>query len=83
MYVVHNGRDEKCVQCFFGRPEGKNLCGRQRHKSENNINVEFRKIGLEGVDWSHLTLGRNKWRVFVNMVVDRRVSQKAGNFLTN
>jgi hypothetical protein len=24
---------------------------------------------LEGVDWMHLTLARDQWRAFVNMVV--------------
>jgi len=44
--------------------------------------VDLRKIGWEAVDWIHLAQNRKHWRVFINTVMNFRVPQKAGNFLT-
>jgi hypothetical protein len=35
---------------LIGNPEGRRLQGRSRHRCERNIKVDFREIGLEGVD---------------------------------
>jgi hypothetical protein len=37
-----------------GKPEGKRPLGRARLRWENNIKMDFREIGWEGVDWIHL-----------------------------
>jgi hypothetical protein len=39
------------------------------HRWEDNIRMDFREIGLEGVDWMHLTQDRHKWRALVKTVM--------------
>jgi hypothetical protein len=39
------GRDEKCLQYFVVKPEGKKPFGRPRHRWENNIRMCRRKRG--------------------------------------
>jgi hypothetical protein len=36
---------------FIGRPEGKSRLGSPRHRWEENVEIDLREIGLEGVDW--------------------------------
>jgi hypothetical protein len=40
-----NGRDEKCIQNFGWKPEGKRLLGRLKHKWEDNIIMDLRETG--------------------------------------
>jgi hypothetical protein len=37
--------DEKYVQYFGQKPEGKRLHGRPRHKWEDNIGMDFKETG--------------------------------------
>jgi len=39
------GRDEKCVQIFFQKPEGKRPLGRHGHRWEDSIRMDLRQIG--------------------------------------
>jgi hypothetical protein len=52
-------RWSKHVACMR---EMKNLCkilvGRPRHRWEDNIGMDLREIGWEGVDWMHVAQDR-------------------------
>jgi hypothetical protein len=39
---------------LVGKPEGKRPLGRHRQRWEDNIRMNLREIGWEGVDWVHL-----------------------------
>jgi hypothetical protein len=39
---------------LVGKPEGKKALGRPRRRWEDNIRMDLRGIGWEGVDWMHL-----------------------------
>jgi len=41
------GLEEKCIQGFGGRPEGRRPLGRPRRKWEYNI----KEVGWGGMDW--------------------------------
>jgi hypothetical protein len=51
---------------YVGKPEGKIPLGRPRRRYEDNIRMDLRERGWEGVDWVHLAW--DKWRVVVNTV---------------
>jgi hypothetical protein len=65
-----------------GRPVGKRPLQRPGLKWENNKKVDFQKHGREGMAYIHLAQDRDKWRAPVNAVLNFRVPQNAGNFLT-
>jgi hypothetical protein len=50
---------------------------------DNNIKMDVREIGLEGVDWIYLAQDRNAWQAVVNTVMNHRVLCKAGHFLSS
>jgi hypothetical protein len=49
----------------------------------NNIKMDLRETGWDGMDWIDLAQDRDKWRALVNMVMNLRVPQNAGMFLSS
>jgi hypothetical protein len=62
-------------------PETKSQLEILRHKWDDNIRLETREIGWEGVDWMHLAQDRDQWRTLVNTVMNLRGSIKGREFL--
>jgi hypothetical protein len=58
---------------LLGKPEGKIPLGRPRGKWKDDIRVDLKEIGWEGVDWIHLAQDRDQWRGLVNTVMNFRV----------
>jgi hypothetical protein len=56
-----------------GKPERKRPLGRPRSTWVDNIKMDLREIGWDGVDWIELAQGRNHWRALVNTVMNLRV----------
>jgi hypothetical protein len=65
------------------KPEGKRSLGRPRRLWEDNIKMEVTSVGCGGMDWIQLAHDRDRWRAFVNAVMNFRVPSNAGNFLTS
>jgi hypothetical protein len=45
-----HGEEEKCVQSFGGRLEGKRLLESSRRRWEDNIKIDPQEAGFRGVD---------------------------------
>jgi hypothetical protein len=56
-----------------GKPEGKRPLGRPRRRWVDNIKMDLRGIGWDGVGWIELAQDRDHWRALVNMVMNLRV----------
>jgi hypothetical protein len=39
----------------------------------DNIKIDLREIGWDGIDWIDLAQDREEWRALVNMVMNLRV----------
>jgi hypothetical protein len=48
----------------------KNALGRPRRRWVDNIKMDLREIGWDGMDWIDLAQSRDQWRAFVNTVMN-------------
>jgi hypothetical protein len=55
---------------LVGKPDGKRPLGRPRRGWEDNSKIDFKEVGWEGVGWSYLAEGKDKWRAVVNAVLN-------------
>ena len=62
------GGGERCAQVSSGEKP----LGTLRRRWEDNIKMDLREVG-GGVDWMELAQDRDRWRAFVNTVMNFRV----------
>jgi hypothetical protein len=58
---------------LVGKPEGKRPLRRPRCRWVDNIKMDFRGIGWDGVYWIDMAPDRYQWRALVNTVLNLRV----------
>ena len=72
-HVARMGDRRDVYRILVGKAEGKRPLGRPRRRWENNIKMDLQEMGCGGMDWIDLTQDRNRWRTFVNAVMNIRV----------
>jgi hypothetical protein len=72
-HVARIGEMKNAYNIMVRKPEGKRSHRRPGLRWENNITMDLREIGLEGVDWMPLPQDWGQWRTLVNTVMNLRV----------
>jgi hypothetical protein len=65
-HVVWMGEMRNAYNILVGKPEGKRLFIRPRHR----YRMDLKEIGCENMDWIHLAQDRDHLMVLVNMVMN-------------
>jgi hypothetical protein len=72
-HVVCMGEGRGIYRVLVKRPKGKRPLGRPRHRWEDNIKMDLRELGIDGVNWVWIVEDRVQWRAFVNTAVNLQV----------
>ena len=72
-HVARMGERRDVYRNLVGKPEGKRLLGRPRHRWEDNINMDLQEVGCGGMDWIKLVQDRDRWWALVNAVTNLQV----------
>jgi hypothetical protein len=64
------GKKRNAYRILVGKP---GPLGRPRRRWVDNIKIDLREIGWDGVDWIDLAQDRDQWRALVKTVMNLRV----------
>jgi hypothetical protein len=64
------GEKRNAYRVLVGRPEGKRPLGRPRRRWVDNIKIDLREKGWDGVDRIDMVQDRDKWRALVSTVMN-------------
>jgi hypothetical protein len=67
------GKKRNSYRLLVGKPEGKSLPGRPRCGWVDTIRMDLGELGWGDVDWIGLAQDRNRWRAFVNSLMNLQV----------
>jgi hypothetical protein len=66
------GEKRNAYRILVGKPEGKRPLGRPRRRWVDNIKIDHKEIGWDGMDWIDLAQERDHWRALVYTVMKLR-----------
>jgi hypothetical protein len=69
VHVARMGENRNAYR-ILGNPEGKRPLGRPRHRWVDNIKMDFREMGQDGMDWVDLAKHMEQWRALVKTVMN-------------
>jgi hypothetical protein len=72
-HVGRRGKWRKAYRILMEKPGGKKPLGKPRRKWVDNIKIDLREIGWDGMDWLDLAQDKDQWRALVNTVMNLRV----------
>jgi hypothetical protein len=64
------GEESYLYKVLVGKPKGKRLLGRPRHRWEDGIRMDLRETGLGVVDWIRLAQDRDRWQAVESVVMN-------------
>jgi hypothetical protein len=72
-YVTSVGERISAYKVLVWKADGKRSLGRPRRRWEDNIKKDLQEVGWGYMDWIVLAQDMDKWRTFVNAVMNLRV----------
>jgi hypothetical protein len=70
---MHGAQKPSNSECVYSIDEGKRPLGRPRRRWVDNIKMDLREIGWDGMDWIDMAQDRDQWRALLNTVMNLRV----------
>jgi hypothetical protein len=77
---TNRGKRNAC-RILVGKPEGKRPLRRPRRRWLDNIKIDLREVGWDGMDSINRAQNMDRWKALVNAVMNFRVPYILGNFL--
>jgi hypothetical protein len=72
-HVARMGEKRNAYRILVGKPEGKRPLARPRRRLVDNIKMDLRELGWDGMDWIDLAQDRDYWMALVNTVMNLQV----------
>jgi hypothetical protein len=72
-HVARMGKKWNACRILVGKSEGKRPLARPRRRWLDNIKMDLREIGWDGVQWFVMAQDRDQWRGLENTVLNLRV----------
>ena len=69
-HEAHVGGEERCIQGFVGKSEGKRPLRRPRRRWNDDIKMDLQRMGCGGVDWIDLAQDMERRRALVSAVMN-------------
>jgi hypothetical protein len=73
-HVARMGEKRNRHRILVGKPERKRPLGRPRRRWVDNIKMDIRDIGWDGMAWIDLAQDGDQWKALVKTVMNLRVS---------
>jgi len=67
---------------WVGKTAGKRSLGRPRSRWGKNNEMDLQEVECRDMDWIELAQDMDRWRALVSAVMNLRVPENVGNFLT-
>jgi hypothetical protein len=67
------GEKRNACRMLVKKPEEKSPLEKPRRRWVDNIKIDLREIGWDGVHWFDMTQDRDQWRALENKVLNHRV----------
>jgi hypothetical protein len=64
------GEKRNAYRILVGKQEGKRPLGRPRSRWVDNIKIDLREIGWDGMDWINVAQDGGQWRALMDMVMN-------------
>jgi hypothetical protein len=77
------GEKRNAYRILVGKPKGKRPLGRSRHRWMDNVKMDIRGIGWDGMDWIDVAQDRYRWMALVSIVINLWVLKNVGKFLSS
>jgi len=71
--VERTGEKRNAYGILVKKREGKRILRRIRHRWGDNSETDIKELRREVVEWIHLARHTDKWRSFVNNIINFRI----------
>jgi hypothetical protein len=72
-HAARTGEKRNAYRILVGKSEGKRPLGRPKRRWVDNIKIDLRDKGWDGMDSIDLAQNRDQWRALVNKIMNFRV----------